>query len=1009
MMRSQAENSDDKDNNSRHPVEVLADEFAERIRRGEAPSISHYEALHPEWASVIRQVFEPIEIVEKLSVQRLSSAGETCFSTPKSSIPSQLGDFRIVREIGRGGMGVVYEALQISLQRRVALKVINLQASDQDKLEIRFRREAEAAAGLHHTNIVQVYGSGVGDGVHYYAMQLIQGAPLNEVIDWLRRESRSRNQNNDQSAVSFAGKRLLASTIVNREESRSNSDFAQTKTIDNANTTSHELTDEAPIGDEDTSGEEWNSHELSGNSVDSFRPVYYRNAVRIIADVANALGYAHRQRILHRDIKPANLILDRDGAIWITDFGLARRLDIDAATQAGEVLGTIRYMAPEQIAGGGDARMDIYSLGLCLYELVTLKNPFDAPKKRLLDPMRFSVLPSPRKINPKIPSDLETIILKACAVETQARYANAMEFEADLRRYLDDRPILAKKASSWEHLRRWAKRNPALAVLSSSTAAMLFVLIGVLAVWNRQQQESLEKINNLYAEAEVNLNEKTTALNKERQANLRAEANLRLATKAFDDIMDNIASRGAHLFEYEELGDASLDFSGTMLSEADVSLLESLLSYFKQLGEQNDTDLSSETAAALKRVGDIQQRIGKLEEAEKSYVTALGLYRSIARRDKEILNLPDDDKPGATKWLSQQLAIYVELVLVQSQQGKIWLAWDSYTDCRNLIEADEAFAQSEDGRFQKAKLLNCIGRISSQIQARPIRADRPAFSNPRDAKGMVNRARWMEFAGLPLAARLIKEAELNREAIDLLNTLVAESSDKAGYRSALAQALRDESRLATLRNEREESEKSLSHAIELLNGLISRYPENSSYQYQLAETLWASISRPMVRPPGSFPGGQSGGTPGGNEQAPFSTKDTERLESALKICNELLEKQSLEPAYLALKGAVLSRLGQAGGIIGRSKAVEYLSESVRLYTSLSDRFPELPFYRAQRIETLLKLSRVEPNRTKAIEHYDQAIADANKLGDSRLRNQIGPLIERMRERRQSLENSGPKP
>lgn len=1005
MMKSRADNSND-DDKSRHPVEVLADEFAERIRRGEAPSITHYEALHPEWASVIRQVFEPIEIVEKLSVQRLSSTGKISTSQPKSSIPSQLGDFRIVREIGRGGMGVVYEALQISLQRRVALKVINLQSSDQDKLEIRFRREAEAAAGLHHTNIVQVYGSGVDDGVHYYAMQLIQGAPLNEVIDWLRHESSSRNQINDQSAVSIAGNRLLASTIVKNEDSRStrpNSDYSKTKTIDTANTTGHERSDQ------EAGSKVLNSYELSGIATDSFPPTYYRNAVRIIADVANALGYAHKQRILHRDIKPANLILDRDGAIWVTDFGLARRLDIDAATQAGEVLGTIRYMAPEQIGGGGDARMDIYSLGLCLYELVTLKSPFDAPKQRLLDPMRFSVLPSPRKINPKIPSDLETIILKACAVEFQARYANAMEFEADLRRYLEDRPILAKKASSWEHLRRWAKRNPALAVLSSSTVAMLLVLIGTLAVWNRQQQESLEMINNLYAEAEVNLNEKTTALNKERQANSRAEANLRLATKAFDDIMDNIASRGAHLFEYEELGDESLDFSGTMLSEADVSLLESLLSYFKQLGEQNDTDLSSETAAALKRVGDIQQRIGKLEEAEKSYVSALGLYRSIARRDKETLNSPDDDKPGATKWLSQQLAIYVELVLVQSQQGKIWLAWDSYTDCRNLIESYESFALSEEGRFQKAKLLNCIGRITSQIQARPIRAERPAFSNPRDPKGIVNRARWMEFAGLPLAARLRKEAELNREAIDLLNTLVAESPDKAGYRSALAQALRDESRLATLRNEREESEKSLSNAIELLNGLISRYPENSSYQYQLAETLWASTSRPMGRPPGNFPGGQSGGTPSGNEQAPFSTKDTERLESALRICNELLEKQSLEPAYLALKGAVLSRLGQAGGIIGRPKAVEYLSESVRLYTSLSDRFPELPFYRAQRIETLLKLSRIEPNRTKSIDYYDQAIAEASKLGDSRLRNQIGPLIERMRERRKSLENSGTKP
>ncbi|MFN7290951.1 MAG: serine/threonine protein kinase [Pirellula sp.] len=987
MMNSQADDPDDGFNNSRHPVEVLADEFAERLRRGESPSIDQYESKYPEWASVIRQVFEPIEIVEKLSAQRHAAVGKQ-----SQTVPSQLGDFRIVREIGRGGMGVVYEAIQISLQRRVALKVINLQTSDQDKLQIRFRREAEAAAGLHHTNIVQVYGSGVDNGVHYYAMQLIQGAPLNEVIDWLRHES-PLIRDNEQSVVSFAGKRLLASAFLSSERTGSSNASSQTEKIDPSNTTCVETTEGSNIG------KDLISPTLSTEVVESFPASYYRNVARIIADLANALGYAHRQRILHRDIKPANLILDRGGAIWVTDFGLARRLDADGATQAGEVLGTIRYMAPEQIAGGGDARMDIYSLGLCLYELATLRSPFDAPKQRLLDPMRFSVLPSPRKLNPKIPPDLDTIILKACAVESHARYANAMEFEADLHRFLEDRPILAKKASTWEHLRRWAKRNPALASLSSLTAAMLVILIAVLAVWNRQQQDSLAEISQLYTDAEKNLVERTAALEKERQANLRAEANLQLATKAFDDIIDNIASRGSHLFEYEELGDESLDFSGTMLSEADVSLLESLLSYFKQLGEQNDKDLSSETASAHKRVGDIQQRIGKLEEAEKSYASALDLYKSLVRREKAKSDFEETANLNSAKWLQQQLAVYIELVLVQSQQGKIWMAWESYNDCRVLIESNKVFSSSQEGRFQKAKLLNCIGRISSQMQVRPIRGERPPTLNPRDAKGNVNRSRWMEFAGLPPAARLRKEAELNREAIDLLTALVSEFPDKSAYRSALAQALRDESRLAMLRNEKDESEKSLVRGIELLNSLIQQYPDNSSYQYQLAETLWASTARPMGRPPGS--------SSGNNEPISFTNKYTDMLEHALKISNELLDKQPLEPAYLALKGAILSRLGQASGIIGRSLAVEYLYESVRLYTSLSDRFPDLPLYRAQRIESLLKLSRIEPNRSKAIDHYDQAIAEADKLGNTRLRNQIGPLVERMRERRQSLENNKP--
>lgn len=176
MMSSQPAESNEPEDASRHPVEVLADEFAGRIRNGENPSIEEYEAKHPEWASVIRQVFEPIAVVERISAKHHAEA-----TKPAYTVPSQLGDFRIVREIGRGGMGIVYEAVQVSLQRRVALKVINSQTADQEKLRDRFRREAEAAARLHHTNIVQVYGSGEDNGVHYYAMQLIHGAPLNEV------------------------------------------------------------------------------------------------------------------------------------------------------------------------------------------------------------------------------------------------------------------------------------------------------------------------------------------------------------------------------------------------------------------------------------------------------------------------------------------------------------------------------------------------------------------------------------------------------------------------------------------------------------------------------------------------------------------------------------------------------------------------------------------------------------------------------------------------------------
>jgi serine/threonine protein kinase len=983
MISSQPSEPNEPEDSSRHPVEVLADEFAGRIRNGENPSIEEYEARHPEWASVIRQVFEPIAVVERISAKHHAEA-----TKPSCTVPSQLGDFRIVREIGRGGMGIVYEAVQVSLQRRVALKVINSQTADQEKLRYRFRREAEAAAGLHHTNIVQVYGSGEDNGVHYYAMQLIHGAPLNEVVDWLRQPTAYKNRN-DSSIVSDAGRKLLAISTFSRSDTNVESKHHSTIPVGVSDTTDLQTESDLDVAKEDASRA--SALQQFSSLAASLPQAYYKNAARIIADVANALGYAHRQQILHRDIKPANLILDREGTIWVTDFGLARRLDNEGATQAGEVLGTIRYMAPEQIAGGGDARMDIYSLGLCLFELVTLRPPFDAPKQRLLDPLRYSVLPSPQKLNPNLPRDLDTIIRKACAMDLDGRYPNAVEFEADLRRFIEDRPILARKSTSWEHLQRWAKRNPAVASLSAFSLVMLMTLVVMLGIWNHQQSASLAEINRLYREAETSLIERTQALDKERRANLRAEANLQLATQAFDTIIDNIASRGNHLFDYEELDDDSLDFSGTMLSQADVSLLDTLLVYFKQLGEQNEKDLSIETASAQKRVGDIQQKIGKLEEAESSYLKALEIYKSLTKKS-------DFRAIDERELLRQQISIYQELISVLSQQNKILLAWEAYLDGRRLIETDNEFLKSQEGRFQLAKLLNRIGRMSTQLPGRPMRGDRqPPPQNNRDMRGNQNRPRTMEFAGLPMAARLRKETELNREAIDLLNGLIAESPDKASYQAALAQAFRDESRIAMVRNEREDAERALLQAIELLNRLMERNPDSPTYRYQLAETLLASTTRPPTRGPGGGPGG---GLNSPNESDALTSLDIERLDQALEISNKLLAEHPLEPTYLALKGAILSRKGQANAIIGRPDAIACLEESVRINRGLSERFPDLPLYRTQLVESLLRLSRIETNRTKAIGYLDQATAEASKFGSPQLRNQIGPILERIRERRQ---------
>ena len=209
--------------------------------------------------------------------------------------------------------------------------------------------------------------------------------------------------------------------------------------------------------------------------------IYWRNVASIGVQVAGALDYAHDRQVLHRDIKPSNLILDRQGVVWVTDFGLAKAMQNDSVSHTGDIVGTLRYMAPERLRGEADARSDIYSLGLTLYEMLALRPAFEASDASSLirkiaeePPVRLAVVAA------GIPRDLETIVMKAVACESAHRYQSAGELAEDLRRFLEDRPILARRVSPVEHLWRWCRRNRAVAGLAA-TALALLVLVAVVA------------------------------------------------------------------------------------------------------------------------------------------------------------------------------------------------------------------------------------------------------------------------------------------------------------------------------------------------------------------------------------------------------------------------------------------------------------------------------------------------------------------------------------------------
>jgi serine/threonine protein kinase/WD40 repeat protein/Tfp pilus assembly protein PilF len=462
------------------PVEHLAEEFLARYRRGERPSLSEYTRKYPELAELIGEYFPAMILIEQFG-SIASEAGEPNKSQGKhKKIPEQLGEYHILRELGRGGMGIVYEAVQETLGRHVALKVLPFHGFlNRTPLE-RFRREARAAARLHHTNIVPVFGVGEYNGIHYYAMQFIHGQGLDEVIREVRRLRAGREISGTPERGGKTGvPAAVAESLVAGRFSTSGSS--------NAPATASVLAASDGRNQEVSTSLSTSQSGLSNQS----QGQYFRSVAQIGVQVAEALEYAHREGILHRDIKPSNLLLDTSGRAWVTDFGLAKVEDWEELTNTGDVVGTMRYMAPERFQAQADPRSDVYGLGITLYEMLTLRPAFeDSNRARLMERIAHHEPPRPRKLDRRIPRDLETVVLKATAKEPGRRYATAAALAEDLRSFLADRPVRARPAPLRERGWRWCRRNPAWATLIFSVVLLGLVIVLIsfqAALWLREE------------------------------------------------------------------------------------------------------------------------------------------------------------------------------------------------------------------------------------------------------------------------------------------------------------------------------------------------------------------------------------------------------------------------------------------------------------------------------------------------------------------------------------------
>jgi hypothetical protein len=459
-------------------------EYLALLEAGKKPPRQDFLQRYPDLVEPLAVCLDGLEMVHFAAAQEKSEpASKTASADPLPHSP--LGDFQIIREIGRGGMGVVYEAVQLSLGRRVALKVLPFAAAFDARQLQRFRTEAQAAALLHHTNIVPVFAVGCERGVHFYAMQLIEGNSLATLI----RQSRKEPDTSEWSPFSSSspGKAGTSYPAVYGGEKETLSGFAAALSTQRL----------AKPGD------------------------YYRAIAGLAKQAAEALEHAHGFGIIHRDIKPANLLVDVRGCLWVTDFGLAQMQSGAELTQTGDLLGTLRYMSPEQASGQRsllDHRTDIYSLGATLYELTTLQPIFAGRDRQTLLHEILSREPiAPRSREKTIPLELETIILKAINKNPADRYATAREMAADLQRFLEDKPILARRPTLWDRARKWARRHPSLV-----GAALVVLLICMVGLFVNNQMISAEQ-------------EKTkNALERERQRAEEAERLYRQARQAVD-------------------------------------------------------------------------------------------------------------------------------------------------------------------------------------------------------------------------------------------------------------------------------------------------------------------------------------------------------------------------------------------------------------------------------------------------------------------------------------------
>lgn len=872
-------------------LESLADEFLHQYREGKEPKIEDYARQHPQWEREIQELFPAALMMEKIKRRKqLEQASIKSGGIPwGDQLIESLGEFRIVRELGRGGMGIVYEAVQESLGRRVAVKVLKGPTLDSTQAQ-RFYREARAAARLHHTNIVPVFGIGEHQGLHYYVMQKIDGVGVDLVLFELNRLHHSGTTLRIDRTVG---------TGVQTTCAFSPSSVAYALMGSSARWKSAERSESPPAGGRDACNTHANMNSPANNPIETSPcpapvPLNWQMIADIGHQVAQALQHAHSQNVLHRDIKPGNLILDGNGVVWIADFGLAKFAEQDSVTRTGDVVGTLRYMAPEQLEGGSDARSDVYSLGLTLYELVTARPAFEqTDRAQLVQQILHGEMARPRKFNPTIPRDLETIILTATARDPSDRYATAQDLANDLLAFQEDRPILARRMSVMERFFRWCRRNPAIALPSLATAVLLVAILGILAHSSYRMSAAMRDLTHQTRQANVHRHRAEEnawlawqGLEAAERHRDRAEANLALSLEAFEEVFNRIAPRPspADLVTDEE---AQLEaVATTAVTRREAMLLQSLMQFYERFTQENDDNIQLRRQAALayRRVGDIHARLGQFEQAEQAYTRCLDLFAKL-------------EQPGTEEKISLA-TVHNDLGVMLTMSGRFELAQTHHQQAQRILcqETDQT-VRNEKADVELVRTYHFLGNAMNQSCEK---ADQETVAQRRAAA-----------------------VEHHRKALSFVKQLGQRNPLNPDYQLLMAQSYRDLASVIRYQSGDQEIVQANQQAIEILEQLTSVYPTVPNYQYELMKT-YISSSCSLARVQG--------------EQV---VEDSYR--QALRVGQRLVKQLPAVPEYARRCASVHLRLANWLKQRGRhDEAVGNLEQAIALMQTQVDLYPEVP-------------------------------------------------------------------